>query len=148
MTDFGELCPLFETGVYKEVTFPGIRQVSGVSVTANLLEGTVSAGAGALSAFSFGRTVVVTDAFIQRYATAKAAENLYLGHRTTAAAAATAFGTATITTTLDVYTEWTWQAMTTASTTFTASEVLNLSLGTVTATFNGNYSLIVRYREK
>ena len=146
MPDFSELCPLFETGVYKEICFPAIDLITGTSSTTNLFAGTMTMGVG-MSGPNFGRTVVVTGAFVQRYSSNHTAENLYLGHRTSGAAAATAFGTATITTTFEVYNEKTWQAMTVASKTFTSSEVLNLCVGTTTATHNGFYSLIIRYRE-
>ena len=151
MSDFSEICPLFNTGVFSEVGFYQIVNLTAVSTTANILEGTITAGTGA-GQFSFGRTVVVTDAYIRRFAatanaTNTAAENVYLQHRSSGGAAATAFGSATITTTLSVYTQHTYWAMTVADTTFTSAAVLSLGMGTVTATAIGCYDIIVRYKE-
>jgi hypothetical protein len=146
MSNFSEICPIFNTGVFGQVTFPRIDSLTGISTTANFLEGTITAGTGA-GQFSFGRTVVVTGAFIRRYGTNTAAENIYLQHRTSAGAAATAFGTATVTTTLSIYTIHTYWPMTVANTTFTSSEVLSMGDLTVTATAIGAYDLIVRYKE-
>jgi len=152
MSDFSELCPLFNTGVFSEVTFPYLVNLTAFSVTSNILEGTITSGTGA-GQFSFGRTVIVTGAFIKRFAATAAAsntaaENVYLQHRTSGGASPTAFGTATVTTTLSIYTIHTYWAMTVAEKTFTSSEVLSLGMGTVTATAIGCYDLIVRYREK
>jgi len=148
MSDFGELCPLFETGVYSEVSFPMLHLLSGISVSCNILQATITADSSA-SCFSFGRTVVVTGAYVQRYGTNHTEECLKLGHCTSGPAAATVFGSATITTTLSVFNEWTQQPFEmTGSKTFTSNEVLSLAFGTVTETHNGFYSLIVRYREK
>jgi len=151
MSDFSELCPLFNTGVFHEVTFPYLVNLTAFSPTGNILEGTITAG-DAAGRFSFGRTVVVTDAFIKRFAatalaTNVAAENVYLQHRSSGAATATAFGTATVTTTLSIYTIHTYWPMTVADTTFTSAAVLSLGIGTVTATAIGCYDLIVRYKE-
>ena len=149
MADFGELCPLFNTGVYKEVTFPCIAGISTASAAQNLLETRLEAAGSGKNTFNFGRTVVVTDAFIRRYLTNLEAENLYLGSRLSAAAAAqTTFGTATVTTTLSIYTIHNWWHMTCVSKTITSAEVLSLGVGTLTAVTQGSYHLIVRYREK
>jgi len=149
MSDFGELCPLFNTGVYNEVTFGPILSVSAVLATQNLLENKLgSAGTGA-DVFTFGRTVVVTDAWFQRYETNVEAENLILGHRLTQAALATAIASATVTTSLSVCSILTWQSLTPdASKTFTSNEVLSLAVGTLTAVTQGSYNLMVRFREK
>ena len=149
MADFSELCPLFATGVYSETTFSTIEAVSGFAATNNLLEGKIVAGTGA-NGFTFGRTVVVTDAFIQRYATNVEAENLYLQHRTSAGAAATNIGTLQLTNTTTDYNKLTWMRMVVgvSSATFTSSEVLGLGVGTLTAVTQGSFNLMVRYREK
>ena len=106
MSDFSELCPLFNTGVYHEVAFPNLNggtAVYATYLTYNMMEGIggsaglkLSAGLGdaSCSMFSFGRTVVVTGGWIQRFATNLTAQNLYLEHRTSGPATGTAFGTA------------------------------------------------------
>lgn len=159
MSDFGELCPLFNTGVYNEVTFMNIDGGTAVYATLsyNMLEG-IGGGAAlqiaegladvSVSMFCFGRTVVVTDGWIQRYATNKTAQNLYFKHKISATAAGTTFATATITSTLSLFTTNQFQRITVASTTFTSSEVLGLIIGTITADTIGKYNIILRYREK
>lgn len=148
MADFGELCPLFYTGVYNEVTFPRIGPVSTVSAAVNLLECLSQAPSAGAGRFTFGRTVVVTDAFIRRYLTNAENENLYLNIRPSGTSTYTVFGTATVTNTISVYTYHTWWAMTVASKTFTSNDVLGLGVGTITAVTQGSYHLIVRYRDK
>lgn len=153
MSDFSELCPLFNTGVYNELTIPGLVNLTGISTTANILEAGADLTAGVSGGgITFGRTVVVTDAYVRRYAATSgasntAAENLYLQHRSTKGAVATAFGTATVTTTLSVYSNYTYWAMTVSNATFTSNAVLSLGMGTVTATAIGCYDLIIRYKE-
>ena len=151
MSDFSEICPLFATGVMGEVCFPFIVNLTALSTTANALEGTITAGTGA-GVFTFGRTVVVTDCFIRRYAPTAAASNtaqetMRLRHRSSAGATPTNFGAATVTNTLSIYTEHTYWPMTLIDTTFTSNAVLDFGYGTVTETAIGAYDLIVQYKE-
>ena len=145
MSDFGELCPLFSTGVFSEVTFPSIG-MSGVSICANGLVGTAQALTHA-GAFSFGRTVVVTDAYIRQDKAPDGEVILKLMHHTSQLAAGTSIGTITFATTVSFREIYTWSPITVASRTFTSDEVLGLGIATVTAT-TPVYDLIVRYREK
>ncbi|GAG53237.1 unnamed protein product, partial [marine sediment metagenome] len=63
MSDFSELCPLFETGVFHEVTFPNI-DMTGITAVGNGLIGSLTVGVATASGnWTFGRTVVVTGAF-------------------------------------------------------------------------------------
>jgi len=152
MSDFSELCPLFNTGVFNEVTFPFLVNLTGASTTANLLASGPDQTADQAAGFTFGRTVVVTGAYLRRFtATADSSNNqemhMRLRHRDTAAATATNFGLLTVTTSGSVMTAWTYNAMTVTETTFTSDAVLDFGLGTVTETAMGCYDLIVRYKE-
>jgi len=157
MADFSELCPLFNTGVFKEITFPKLEagnDVYATYLTYNMLEG---AGAGSLkltagtgpSMFMFGRTVIVTDAWLQRTAANKTAQNFHLQHKTSAAAAGTVFASCAMTTSVSIQTTTAWKTFDTCTdTTFTSSEVLGLTIGTVTGDTVGSYNLIIQYKEK
>jgi len=81
MSDFGELCPLFNTGVFGEVTFPGPMALSGVLSTENLLAGTANQTRELFGYYSFGRTVIVTEAFIKRLLTNSTEVTLHLRHK-------------------------------------------------------------------
>jgi hypothetical protein len=152
MSDFSELCPLFETGVFNEVTFDHLVNLTGITPTHNILACGPDLTSDQVSGFSFGRTVVVTEAFLRRYtATADSSNNqemhLRLRHRASKAATPTNFGLLTVTTTGSVMTSYNYNAMTVTDTTFTSDAVLDLGIGTVTETAMGCYSLIVRYKE-
>jgi len=159
MSDFSELCPLFNTGVFNEVTFPRIdismTALSATAVAYNLLTGSLSAAhSGLPTAFTFGRTVVVTDAYLRRGGTVGVEHLLWLEHRTSKGAAPTVFGTYTLTTTICYETAGAWrQFATVTAKTFTSSEVLGLGIGTFTVDATllgtlGGFDLIVRYKEK
>jgi hypothetical protein len=148
MADFGELCPLFSTGVFNEVTFPYLP-MTGVSVGVNALFGTITASH-AGGGWKFGRTVVVTGAFIRRMVTSDSGgiQNVTLMHFSSQLAAGTAIGTLTVTVTSDGFNSMTWVPMSVAAVTFVSSDVLGFSMATGTALSAGTYDLIVRYKEK
>jgi len=151
MSDFSELCPLFNTGVFSEVSFPFLVNLTAISTTMNALS-CAEATSDQASGFSFGRTVIVTEAFLRRFtATADSSNNqemhMRLRHRHTAAATPTSFGLLTVTVTSSVMTRYTWNAMAITETTFTSDAVIDLGIDTVTATAIGCYHLIVRYKE-
>jgi hypothetical protein len=148
MADFSELCPLFNTGVFNEITFPAIRLLTSVTITANLLGGTGDP-ATIPSDFKFSRTVIVTEAFMRRYVVGSTDMNFHLGKRVgSGTAAATAKGTYTSTISLSIYDLNNWKAFATVTAfTLNSADVLNLSMGTLTATVIGDYHLIVRYKE-
>jgi len=152
MSDFSELCPLFSTGVFKEITFPHMYNLTGFSTTSNFLAGAVTCTSGVFSGFSFGRTVVVTGAKARRWTFTANSSNhttmmLRLRHRASGAATATNFGSLTVTTTGEVQSFLTWSPMTVTDTTFTSDAVIDLGFGTMTETHVGCYDLIVRYKE-
>ena len=145
MSDFSELCPLFETGVFKEVTFPYVTMTN-ISAGVNALMGTITASHSGRF-FTFGRTVVVTGGFVRRVDTSEAII-LELRHHTSVLADGTSFGTLSMTTTGDGVDPMLWQPMAAATKTFTSDEVLGFSVRTGTTVSAGIYDVIVRYKEK
>jgi len=146
MSDFGELCPLFETGVFNEVMFPNIT-MTGVTACGNAMWGTLTFTKEGY--FTFGRTVVVNAAFIRRVgATVEGAMILQLMHHASHTTAGTVFGTFTVSTTGDGLDKLTWAPMTVSDKTFTSSEILGFTMLTGTALSAGVYDLIVRYKDK
>lgn len=151
MADFSELCPLFKTGVFHEVTFPGPMSLSAVLTQRNLLAGT---GAAAKEGyFTFGRTVVVTNAWIRKeVATNATTTELCLVHKTsgTAALSGTAFATIALASNDGSQFEvgYSWQPFTAfIGKTFTSSEVLSLQIVPAFTVSSGKVALMVRYRE-
>ena len=147
MSDFSSLCPLFNTGVYNEMTIPYVH-FTGVSITANAIAGvkTRAANPGSLK---FQRTVVVTKIFCAKNGTPGTAA-VYTAVRlaSTGTAAMTAFASITVSTTSTVYCVNKYKAMTQASNqTFLAADVLGFTLKTA-KTDPGIASFIVRYKEK
>ena len=146
MSDFSELCPLFETGVFNEILFP-YMPMTGVTATLNALMGTITASK--IGWFTFGRTVVVTGAFVRRVgATVEGAMILQLMHQTSQTAAQTVFGTFTVSTTGDGMDALTWAPMDVTAKTFTSSDILGFTMAVGSALSAGVYDLIVRYKDK
>jgi hypothetical protein len=153
MSDFSELCPLFNTGVFNEVTFPGPMPYTAVLTGINLLAGTSAATKDGY--FTFGRTVVVTKAWIRKTTGAPGTVlGLNLLHKTsgTAALTGTIFGSITISVSAGDYeVGYGWQPFTDFSEkTFTSDEVLSLQIaaGLTVDGGGGGVELMVRYREK
>ena len=149
MSDFGELCPLFNTGVYSEVVFPQICMTS-LSTSMNALAGTMTYSVTKAGYWRFGRTVVVTEAWVKNGDTVEGAEILFLGIAATGVGTISGFATITISTTITgVSPMYSWQPFTfTASRTFTSTDILTLTCATTTALSAGLYDLMVKYREK
>ena len=151
MSDFGELCPLFNTGVFNEVTFPNIA-MTGVTATGNALLGTLTCGSATRTAvWTFGRTVVVTGGFVRNRVKPTIASTvvLRLMHHTTMLAAGTEFATLAVSISVDDSEIYTWVPFNDVTArTFTSSEVLGFTVLTGTASGGGTYDLIVRYKEK
>ena len=99
MSDFSELCPLFNTGVFGEVTFPAVKMTLSQTLL-NALEGLCTAGAHSGN-FVFGRTVVVTDAFLRIWTVNEETKTIYLDQRTTSGATPTNFATRIVTATVN-----------------------------------------------
>jgi hypothetical protein len=146
MSDFSELCPLFETGVFKEVTFPYVN-LTNIAAGVNALMGTIVASHSGRF-FTFGRTVVVTGGFVRRVNGTSLSNIVELRHYTSVLAAGTSFGTLSITNTGTGVDPHLWQPMAAATKTFTSDEVLGFSVRTATTISAGIYDIIVRYKEK
>lgn len=147
MSDFSELCPLFETGVFKEITFPHISMTA-VTASGNALVGTLTFTK-TVGIFTFGRTVVIQSAYVRRCkgGTVEGAMILQLMHHTSQLAAGTVFGTFTASTTTDGMDQLSWAKMAVSTKTFTSTDVLGLAPLTGSAASAGLYDLMLRYRE-
>jgi len=149
MSDFSSLCPLFNTGVYNEMTIPYIT-FSGCSTTMNALGGIKTRKASPASV-KFQRSVVVTKIFHAKVVTPGTAA-IYCAMRmvTSATAAMTAFASlkTSATATVSAYLVNRYRAMTQAANqTFLAADALGFSLKTK-KTNGGIASFIVRYKER
>ena len=148
MSDFGELCPLFNTGVFNEITFPAV-DMNHITLSGNALYGSLASSITMNGNFSFGRTVVVTAAFARRYSNANSVwVTLWLKHLTSATAAGTAFGTISITPTLSIQDYYAWKPGVVTAKTFTSSEILGIAPSLGAAGSMGQYDFIIRYKEK
>jgi hypothetical protein len=150
MSDFSELCPIFNTGVYSEITFPDI-DMRNITLSGNALYGSLFPSITMQGYFTFGRTVVVTEAFARRRdgSSATMQVNLYLKHYSSVAVAGTVFATASINSLVSILDPYAYYPFTfSVSQTFTSTDILGLapSLGALSGT--GSYDLIVRYRDK
>lgn len=141
MSDFSSLCPIFNTGVYSEVTFPMIPMTS--KTTSAMFQ----------NGFAFGRTVIVTAAYVQKV-TAFAATCTALTVKLAKAAAAsttyalrTVFASYVLSASSTTQATGRWLAMTVTAKTFTASSVLHVHSSKSEAGAK-NINLIVRYKEK
>jgi hypothetical protein len=147
MSDFSELCPLFATGVFHCITFPRVA-LSTVSVSANLLAGTNAALTYAGN-FTFGRTVVVTEAWVRQQSAALSIEGaLNLVHKSSAMITGTIFGSVTLPISVSQAELWySWKPFVAfTGKTFTSNEVLALQCATRVS--SGAVDLMVRYKEK
>jgi hypothetical protein len=150
MADFGEICPLFNTGLFNEITFPNLA-LTGFSTECNALIGTVSTTSTLLAGwFTFGRTVVVTGAYVRRNKTSTTGDQVYLDlqYRTSPRATPSTIGTYIMSLTSDQVDQFSWVPMAVTAHTFTSTDVLGFSLESVQAASAGTYDLIVRYKEK
>jgi len=146
MSDFGELCPLFNTGVFNEVTFPNVA-LTHVAASGNALIGTILTASHA-GWFTFGRTVIVTGAWIRPRSNPVLSQSVWLGKCGSEQAVPTIFGTSWMDATATVE-KYTYMPITVAaSATFSSTDVLCLTVGTITESGAGTYDLIVRYKEK
>ena len=147
MSDFSQLCPLFSTGVYNEITFPEFT-CTGLSTTNNALVGAVPK-ATQPGSFKFQRTVVVTAAYLRKTDAAGTKTTVKLTrHAATGTAAGTVFASLaiTITTTKNPLNRWKKMTLATAKT-FLAADVLGITTG-AKMTDGGKAAVIIRYREK
>ena len=141
MSDFSDLCPLFNTAVYSEIQMPYI--LLGTRTTSELFAG--------LPAFS--RSVIVTHAYVKKHTTFAATctglkvELLKAATWATAFASKTVFASLTLSSTVATQIVGKYLPMTVTAKTFGATDVLNLLLAKSEA---GAYhvDVLVRYKEK
>jgi len=150
MSDFGELCPLFNTGVYNELYLGRFTASVYTSATYNFLS-SIGDPATAPSSFRFGRTVVVTEVYMRRIgAITTATASLRVGRRTgSGTAVQSLFGTMTFGEDASAFPDirGAWQAMgMTLSMTLNTADVLDISCTGVAT--DASYDVIVQYREK
>lgn len=147
MSDFSELCPLFNTGVYSELSINLIK-FDGLSTTMNAINGAVIK-ATKPGSLKFQRTVIVTKVYANRI-TNPATKVILLAkrHLSTGTAAGTVFASITASSTATVWPLSAYKKMTQASNkTFLAADVLGFGNKTK-KTDGGDFSFIVRYKEK
>lgn len=147
MSDFSELCPLFNTGVFNEITFPYMA-MSTVSKSANLLAGTNEALTYSGN-FNFGRTVIITEAWVQQYTANVSIEaDLLLLHRLTEMSTGTIFASCTIPISVSQAELWySWKPFIAfTGKTFTSSDILALQVASQIS--SGAIALMIRYKEK
>lgn len=147
MSDFSQICPLFSTGVYSELTIPGPISFSNLSSTMNALGG-LSAKASYVASIKFQRTVIVTKVYLQTD-TAPGSKPIVHArrHASTSTAAGTSFATLAVTTTSTVFKLGKLRGMTTTAQTFLAADALGFGLATKKVSA-GKFAFIVRYKEK
>jgi hypothetical protein len=140
-TDFSAICPLFNTGVYSELTIPGpFNLASPTSITTRF--------AGIL----FGRSVIVTAAYLAKMtalASATANCNVKLFRSSSWKVTGTAFASCKLSKTTTVQALRKYIAFTMAAAkTFSATQWLLVKETKATASAKSIHGVIVRYKEK
>lgn len=147
MSDFSELCPLFATGVFHEFTFPEVS-LTDISADVNAIMFSADEQASSSANFNFGRTVIVTEAWMRMRAAGAGAGIIHLRHCASNLAAGTIIGTMSATVTVTGYGDLAWVPVTMVSATFDSAAVLGLNMATATSDPGGLFDLMVRYKEK
>ncbi len=140
MSDFSSLCPLFNTGVYGCVTFPNII-VAAISTTTTIGP-----------AVPFGRSVIVTAAYVRRNADISSTVTYTMLLAKMAAwsvkvVSGTVFASCKISSTVTAYPVSRYKAFTVTAKTFNATDLLVVKNSKNEAN-NTVMDLIVRYKEK
>ena len=146
MSDFSQVCPLFTAGVFNEITFPYILMTD-ISNSGNALIGT-QVSVSHLGVFTFGRTVIVTGAWIRRSVSAFITATAQLTYATSQRATPSSIGTVCVPTSGTKVEFATWSYMSVTAHTFTSNDVLGLNLVTSSNQSAPIFDLIVRYKEK
>lgn len=159
MSDFSELCPIFNTGVYNELylgTFTTsiyYTSITAITASGNNFLGRPGCAATVPSSFRFGRTIVVTGFWCKKKVANNnsVSVNIILGRRTgSGTAAASAFGTlcfAVGTTTFpDIVNAWQAGTMT-VSMTLNTADCLNIA-NSVGEDDCPTLEVVIQYREK
>ena len=141
MSDFSDLCPLFNTGVYNEIQVPYI----------NLASRTTSEHVWSLP--PFGRSVIVTDFYVSKLTTFAAtctALHLIMFRAATKATArgnATAFASIILSATVTTYPIERALTGTTTDTTFSATQILKFFCSKSEAGAK-HVAIVIRYKDK
>ncbi len=139
MSDFSALCPLFNTAVYSEISFPTVN-MSGHSTTNKLVGG-----------MPFSRSVIVTHAYAAKISTFPAsctALKIALARAATWAATKTDFATLILSGTGTTQLRGKYLPFAVTAKTFSATQVLVLHTKKKETSAPGNVHVIVRYKEK
>jgi hypothetical protein len=148
MADFGELCPIFNAGVFSEILFPYVKMSDATGVTDNFLFASTDAMASGSGYFTFGRTVVITKAYVRKQVVGDSAPLIILQHHTSINATGTEFASLSITTSVTGQTPYyAWLPMNVTDKTFNATDILGLAAASAIVSA-GIFDLIIRYREK
>ena len=138
MSDFSDLCPLFNTGVYGEVTLPYMEIAS--------ISSTDEAGG-----YLFGRSVVVTDAYVIKHTTLTSTTDSFkmilVKSPTWASATRTIFASFQVSKTLATQAVDMPAAMTVTDTTFGATDVVMVTCDGLDSAAKST-SMIIRFKEK
>jgi hypothetical protein len=138
MSDFSELCPLFNTGVYSEITLPNLL-LAGRSTT-NKVDG----------GYAFGRSVIVTAAYLKKKSAFDAtatATAVYLCRQASYAATKTVFASRLLSATDVTLAVGKWLPFTVTAKTFSATQVLAVRVKSL-KTGMRPADVIVRFKEK
>ena len=138
MSDFSSLCPLFNTGMYSELTLPSVS-LAARSTTNKFLGG-----------IPFSRSVIVTHAYVAKLTTFTAtatALKIALCRAATWAATRTVFATIILSATVTTQARGKFLPFTVTAKTFSATQVLHLK-SLKNEAGGKNVSVIVRYKEK
>jgi len=149
MSSFGELCPLFNTGVYNELYLGRLTGSIYTTTTMNFLSNPGSP-ATCPTSFRLGRTVVVTELFLRRFvANTTASISLHVGRRTgTGSAVVSGFGTLTFEDDVTTFPDFSRVLRPLGATSFTLHTADALQIGINGEATAGDFDIIVQYREK
>jgi len=139
MSDFSDLCPLFNTGVYGEITLPYV--FIGSRSTTNKFEG----------GLPFGRSVIVTACYVKKHTTCAsttAAMKVKFAKAATWGATQTVFSSFQLSKTVTTQVVGKYMTMTTTAKTFGATDVLHMVSGAKEAVASVHVSAVIRYKEK
>lgn len=153
MSDFSEMCPLFNTGVYNELYLGTLTSSLWDVATYNFL-GSVGDPDTAPSSFKFGRTVVVTEVFVRRncQATLLTVTVCFIVGRRTGSGTATVspFGTICFSVSASALPnlDGRWQAIGPTSFTLNTADFLDIAQTVPDTDAAMDVEFIVQYREK
>lgn len=142
MSDFSSLCPLYNTGVYSELSiYPATLTMTSLPASTTTK----------LAGIPFSRSVIVTHAYLAKVTTpasTTANANIKLYRAASWAATATVFASCKISKTTTTQAINKYIAFTVTAKTFSASQYLIMRSTKGTATAYTVRNIMVRYKEK